>query len=550
VIRASKTKTAIVYESSPEHADLMKQVPGVEWDKKNGVWKTPVDVVSWGAFKIVTKGVERRMTPSLREWDRDEWLKTIALEDIRSSSDAEVLYERGADLHPYQRVAVSFLVTAGSALLGDQMGLGKTVEAIATVRELELRGNIGEKPYLIVCPNSMRHTWAAEIERWYPEICTIVHVADGRELKDPIPGAFYITNWEKTWRREAIVKTEWDVVIGDESHRMKNRATKQTKAFKRIRAKHRYLLSGTPIRNEVTDLWTQLNWLAPERWTSYWKFFERYVEYRQGYFGREVVGIRNQEELTLRLNTCMIARTLDDVELELPELVGPKTISVELGSYQRKVYDQMRDEFVAWVEGADEALLASNWLVQSLRLKQISGSLGIFSEEHDDSAKLDALMELIEESPPEAKFVVMSQFKTMVDQTTARLRKHGVGYCEMTGDTAHAWLPAGGTHPAGDRNELVSWFQRSDKPKVFIATTKTGGEGITLTAANYFVFLDLMWTPGENEQAWRRIYRHGQDKTSFVYRLLAKDTIDFSAIVPTLRSKEDIINAIMRPDAP
>jgi SNF2 family DNA or RNA helicase len=342
----------------------------------------------------------------------------------------------------------------------------------------------------------------------------------------------------------------WDAIVCDESHRMKGRDTKQSKAVRRFKGRRRFLLTGTPVKNEITDLWPQLQFLEPEKWTSYWKFFDRYVAWKEGFFGKEITGTRNAEELRERIAGTMLARTIDDVDLQLPPLVR-RRVTVDLSKAQRTAYDQMRDEFIAEMTGNDDDVVAANWLTQVLRLKQIAGALGIFSSHNKDSAKIDALMELMDEASDTEKWVVMSQFRTVVDETTARLREADIPYCEMTGQSCQAWMPGpGGFHQAADRSQLIDWFQRSDKPRVFIATTQTGGEGITLTAARRFVFLDLMWTPADNEQALKRIHRYGQDRTCFIYEVLARNTVDFSAILPTLRKKQDVIDAVMNPKEP
>jgi len=532
--------------TSPFDAGVVStmRLHGAEWDKAKKVWKLPAD---YGVLARVISdhndGKSVTMDAATERWLREEGARETELRAIPALADAALEYEHADRLYPYQRVAVRFLATARNGLLADKMGLGKTITAIATLRELELLGKTKEQRFLVVCPNSMKHAWEREIQAWYPEDVDVFFVGErGCPARHDEPG-FYVVNWERTWRRPELVKTTWEAAVVDESHRMKNRAAKQSKAVRALKARHRFALSGTPVRNEVTDVWNQLAFVEPERWRSYWKFFDRYVEYRDGFFGREVVGVRNEDELRERLVSTMIAHRVEDVDLQLPPIVEKKVV-VELTGPQRKAYDAMRDEFVAWVQGADDAVFAANWLTQVLRLKQLAGSLGIFSSDLDDSAKIDALMDLLDEAGDE-KLVVMTQFRSLVDQVTKRLRKEGVPYCELTGVNALAWMPDGGVHRAKDRGELVSWFQRSTRPRCFVATTQTGGEGITLTAASRIAFLDLMWTPAENEQAMKRIHRIGQQRTCFVYSILAKDTVDFSAILPTLRSKEAVVRAVM-----
>lgn len=536
----------------------MRSVPGHEFNKTRRVWRFPLDILSAEQLGTAIRGAGHALEihPDAVDWARDAKRTRDTLRLAREARDSPLLYEKADLLYPFQRVAVSFLANRGGGLLGDEMGLGKTPMSIAAIREMELRAaddfeaERGEDNvineflprYLVVCPNSKRLDWEEEIGIWYTGSLPVWQI--GRTFLDE-PG-WHIVNWEKLIRRPELLTFTWDAVIGDESHRMKNKATKQSIAMRKIRAKAKMLLSGTPIKNVVVDLWPQLQWLEPERWPSYWRFFERYVDYDDTFYGREIKGVRNTAELQERLATVMVARRTEDVELELPSLVV-KTVAVELEKEQRTAYNRMRDEFVAWLEGEDDEVSALNWLSQALRLKQIAGSLGIFYPHLDNSAKLDAMEELLDEAPSSEKFVVMSQFRGMVDQATARLRKLRISYCEMTGQSCLAWHPDGGFKDVPSRHALIQHFQESDISRVFIATTQTGGEGITLTAARYFVFLDLLWTPADNEQAMKRVHRIGQGRKVVVYRLLAKDTIDFSAILPTLRGKRAVIDAVMRP---
>lgn len=543
VVKRARTSLALHFPYDPALLDIVRELPGAEFDRRSKAWRIPYD--EYALSELIERMPTARIDQDVLDWADDALLRRDRVIDAKQSNDAVLQYEFADKLRKYQRVAVDFLAKAGGGLLADEMGLGKTVEMIAALREMEIREGLLLPHYLIVCPNSMRNVWEREIRAWYPFDMPIHHVKG--EVGDTPDYGFWIVNWERTHRRASLGEYEWDAIVCDESHRMKGRDTKQSKAVRSFQAKKRFLLSGTPIKNEVTDLWPQLQFLEPGKWTSYWKFFDRYVAWKEGFFGKEITGARNEEELRQRMSATILGRTIDDVDLQLPPLVR-RRITVDLGKAQRRAYDQMRDEFVAEMSAGDDDVIAANWLTQILRLKQIAGSLGIFDSLVDDSAKIDALLELMDEASNTEKWVVMTQFRTMALQVAKRLEAEGIPYCMMTGQECHAWMPGpGGTHQAANREELIGWFQRSDKPRVFLATIQTGGEGITLTAARRFAFMDLMWTPADNEQALKRIHRYGQDQTCFVYEILARATIDFSAILPTLRRKQDVINAVMNP---
>lgn len=557
-VRKARTSLAVHFPYDPALLEGVRGVPGAEFDRRSKLWRIPMDEYALSALMDTFPNAD--IEQDIMLWAKERLERREMLLEAKTAADADLLYEYADKLRPYQRAAVRFLAIARGGLLADEMGLGKTVEMLAALREMEMldweRYLTGDDPteppplrVLIVCPNSMRSVWEKEIFQWWPYE-TLVHHVQGElkfDSRGEIPAGFWIVNWERTHRRDTLAAMMWDAIVCDESHRMKGRDTKQSKAVRSFKGKHRFLLSGTPIKNEVTDLWAQLQFLEPDRWTSYWKFFDRYVAWKEGFFGKEITGARNEEELRARIATTVIGRSIDDVDLQLPDLIR-RRITVDLGKAQRKAYDQMRDEFIAEMTGNDEDVIAANWLTQVLRLKQIAGSLGIFSSVDKDSAKIDALMELIDDAPDTEKWVVMSQFRTMTEEVRRRFEAAGIGYCVLTGQEAGAWMPGpGGWFPSKDRAQLIDWFQRSDKPRVFLATIQTGGEGITLTAARRLVFLDLMWTPADNQQAMKRIHRFGQTRTSFVYEILARGTVDFSAILPTLRRKQDIIDAVMNP---
>jgi SNF2 family DNA or RNA helicase len=582
----------------PTHQARLEQVRNVygqEWDKKAGVWKFPMDLVAVEDLVSVFDG-QIQFSNKAQKWVNHERWRYEQIEEaltwserIENSAtpDKEPLpplrYDSpaGLALMPHQVTMVNYMAAARRCLDTDIMGLGKTIETIAALREIELRSGanpdwpaelkVNDKMprYLIICPNSMRYTWRREIRTWHPRDDMPVHIVQTGKEGWGHQG-WFICNWELFWRRiDAFLVLGWDAIIGDESHRAKDPNSKQTQGLFRLdNSWNRFLLSGTPIRNHVPDLWPQLHWLDGRRFNSYWKFVGNFVETEEG-VGRggrrykEFVGTKNEDQLRRVLRTIVFGRQDDSKEvtmrggINLPTLIGPRIVKVELGERQRQVYDQMRDEFVAIIEAEepgerDVVIKSPNWMTHALRLKQIAGSLGIFSEEHDDSAKLEQILERAYNAEGE-KHVAMSQFRTMAMIYHSRLKKDKVPHIVLTGQGVGSWhpdqsdtgyLPFVDDRNKPDRDAAQVAFNSDPVWKHFVATTQTGGEGITLVGARYFHFMDLMWTPAENDQAWHRVYRKGQERTTFVFAYLAVDTIDFSGILPTLDTKGAIIDAV------
>jgi SNF2 family DNA or RNA helicase len=560
---------------SLEDRKALLSVDGMTFDRSSQMFKLPLDVECMIELGEVLRSLGDRpkvnVDDRLMAWMAFARERRDKLIEMQTWESAPLEYELRDKLYPFQQVGVAFMAEAKFAMNNDVMGLGKTVQTIAAIREMELTSNDGEVGrYLLIVPNNALGGWARHVYAWHPP------TADGRcappnilgtckvlQGGDPPPG-FYIINWEKiSLRLKLLLGVRWDGIVADESHRAKNRKAQRTKALLKLDAGFKFMLSGTPIRSEVADLWPQLHFLMPERFTSYWSFVGRYVEMEEVSHGRgthmELGGTINVDKLRKVLRTVVIGRT-DGVDL--PERTDIQ-VRLELGKNQRRVYKQMLEEFVAWISDTESEIVAANWMSQILRLKQITGSLGIFSEEHKDSVKIDWLMDKLEETVDE-KFVVMSQFVTMLTEIGDRLIEVGICFAEMTGDRCRIWDPSAGEYVnvrnldgVPKRERLMGAFQRGQggvelpddlkhlHPRVFLITTQTGGESVTLTAARYFVFTDLLWTPGENEQARKRVHRISQDRTTFMYELLAEETIDVLKVLPTLRRKQEIIDAVL-----
>jgi SNF2 family DNA or RNA helicase len=407
-------------------------------------------------------------------------------------------------LYPYQQEAVERMIASESFLLADEMGLGKTVCALWEIRE---RGRTqGVNRVLVVCPKSVISVWQDHIEWLLPkaEVYSSAQEMARRPLGQHIQ--FVVTNYEQVRiNNSAYLKVFWDYVISDEAHYLKNRKALRTRATKRLRAKYKRALSGTPMVNRPDELWSILNWLYPSKFKSYWRYFEYFVRYVQlvGPHGsyKKIVGPKNTSELKEILEPFMLRRLKRDVLKELPEKYYTH-LKVEMSPQQRRAYEEMRKESLAWV-GAheDEPVPAPMVVARLTRLRQFAAAYAFRDDEGnmrmaEPSCKLDALMELLEDT--EEPIVVYSQFKQMIKMAERRLDAAKVPYVSLTGDT-----------PNADRGRLVERFQ-SGKARVFLGTTKAGGVGITLHRASTVVFLDRSWSPADNLQAEDRLHRIGQ----------------------------------------
>jgi SNF2 family DNA or RNA helicase len=433
------------------------------------------------------------------------------------------------DLYDFQREDVDKLDGVVSVLIGNEMGTGKTYEAIE--RDLRIRTNLpaiftGPKRTLVVAPLTVLPSWKEHYEELTDLPVTVID-PKGRErsfrqylaTKDGV----FICHWDALRlliKMPEFASTVFLHVIADECHRAKNRTAQQTKALKKIKCTNRTAMSGTPVVNRPDELWSILNWLYPREYSSYWKFYNEYVNYEivypQGF--RKVVGPKNVAQLQRRLEPFFVRRLKKDVLKDLPDKYYT-TLWVDLDPKQRKAYDLMKEEMIAWVgEHEDQPLVAPVVIAQLIRLQQFAAGYMEDNEEGgwrlgEPSSKLDALMQLLEDNPDE-QFVVFSQFKQLIRLANARLSGKGILFGTLTGDT-----------PQSTRGDVVRRFQNGDT-QVFTGTIGAGGIGITLTSSSTVVFLDRSWSPATNAQAEDRLHRIGQKNAVQVIDIMARSTVD------------------------
>jgi len=438
-------------------------------------------------------------------------------------------------LYNFQREDVERLTDLRSVLIGNEMGTGKTYEAVAldeirreevsTTWETSLRT-------LVVAPLSVLPVWEEHYNELVPYLRTVVIDPKNRgvflsSLKNDSHDV-YIVHWDVL----RIIKDElrevfWFHIIADEVHRAKNRKAQQTRALKLLKTKFRSGLSGTPATNKPYDLWSVLDWLYPKPFgMAFWKFYERYCDYAitypQGY--RQFRGVRNTDELKAKMAPFYARRMKKDVLKDLPDKYYT-TIWVELTPKQRRAYDEMQEEMVAWLETQEEdkPLVAPVVIAQLIRLQQFSvayADITYDSQSQDrivrltePSSKLDALMDLIQDNEGEP-IVVFSQFKQLINLATSRLERSKIEFVTITGDVG-----------PDDRRRAVEDFQNGNA-SVFLGTIGAGGEGITLTASSTVVFLDRDWSPARNAQAEDRLHRIGQENAVQVIDIASRKTID------------------------
>lgn len=425
-----------------------------------------------------------------------------------------------AVLRPYQTQGLAWLELLRESGLGgvlaDDMGLGKTVQVLALLALEKARGHLTD-PAIVVAPTSLMTNWSNEARKFAPGLRTLVlHGPARRQSFEAIADHdLILTTYPLIARdHEVLLAREWHVAVLDEAQTIKNSNAATTRRLHDIRARHRFCLTGTPMENHLGELWSIMNFANPGYLGDRARFVRDWrtpIE-KRGDLGRARV-------LTHRIKPFLLRRTKQEVAAELP----PKsefTESVVLERSQQELYDAIRLSMSEKVRKAirERGLSKSHIVVLEalLRMRQACcdpALLNLGDGVKRPSAKLDRLMEMVEELLSEKrKIIVFSQFTSMLALIRKRCDALAIRYSVLTGETK-------------DRRSAIDGFQNGASD-LFLISLKAGGVGLNLTAADTVIIFDPWWNPAVEEQAIDRAHRIGQDKPVFVYRLVAKGTIE------------------------
>ncbi len=346
-----------------------------------------------------------------------------------------------------------------------------------------------------------------------------------------IPQAeFVVTNYETVVRRlDDLLRAGWDAVIVDEAQAIKNRRAKRSRAVHRLchNVPYAWLLTATPFSNRPDELWSLLHALDPKRWSSYWRFVDTYCQTCPNPFGGiDILGTKNQEKLGKELAVVMLRRTRE--LLGLPPL-SEEVLRVELGETQRRLYRQMEREFLVFLDTTGDVVVAPSVLAKITRLRQIACTPALIGGK-DESAKTEALLDLLEDAANDHKVLVFTTFAEYVKNVMPKLRAYNPA-CII------------GEMSADKREGEAARFQADPACRVLVGTIGAMGEGLNLQAASVVVFLDLHWSPSACEQAVGRAYRRGQSKPVHVIKLVATGTVD-EDVLALLERKQALIREV------
>jgi len=450
-----------------------------------------------------------------------EWLKSVLqkMTDPTLIRQTEPSPSLKAELRPYQQQGLNwlnFLHTLGFGVcLADDMGLGKTVQMLAHLQRLKEKGRAS----LVVAPASLLENWRREIEKFTPDLRTvIIHPQVSKDSEDLRREAascdIAITTYGMLTRCAWITEHPWFYVICDEAQAIKNPATKQAKAVKAVKCEHRGVMTGTPVENRLTDLWSLFDFINPGLLGSFGEFrtYAKGLDDHPEGYGR----------LRRVVHPYILRRSKTDKSIisDLPDKVEMKTFC-SLSKAQAIIYQELvrrLDQDLKNVEGIRRKGVVLAYL---MKCKQIcnhpdhySGS-GIFAAE--DSGKFQRLAELCDTvHEKREKMLVFTQFKEIIEPLAGFLQRvFGAPGLILHGSTS-----------VKQRKEAVDRFQSGEYVPFFILSLKAGGVGLNLTEANHVVHFDRWWNPAVENQATDRAFRIGQKKNVMVHKFICKGTIE------------------------
>ncbi len=492
--------------------------------------------------------------PSNRALFIDNYINEKEIKDVRKNEKFEKLVQEILNpsdlkfeldsslkgvLRDYQKFGFKWMKTLAhygfGGILADDMGLGKTLQVLAFIKSEQ---EDSKKPNLVVAPTSLIYNWKAEVEKFVPDLK--VNVISGtkaeraEQLKELDGCDIAVTSYGSLKRDiEMYEDREFSYIFVDEAQHIKNPATLNAGSVKSLRSKGCFALTGTPIENTLTELWSIFDFIMPGYLMSHHKFTVKF----------ESPIIRHNDKDALKalsryIKPFLLRRVKKDVLKELPEKIESKLVADMTGE-QKKLYaaylKKAQSEVAAEIK--DKGIEKSKIKILALltRLRQLCCHPATFIDDYKGgSGKLDTLMEVLGDSiSSDHRILLFSQFTSMLEIIARELNKLGIPYFYLDGSTK-----------AENRINMVNRFNALEKP-VFLISLKAGGTGLNLTAADVVIHFDPWWNPSVEDQAADRAHRIGQTKAVQVFKIVARGTIE-ERIIELQAKKKDLINSVIK----
>ena len=434
-------------------------------------------------------------------------------EGINKLAEESIEYPKlNATLRDYQKYGYKWLkyLTDNSlgACLADDMGLGKTLQAIALLSKLHEEK---KKKSMVIMPKSLIYNWENEIKKFSTKLKVGVYYGINRDFSSLKKVDVILTTYG-TIRNdiENLLEEKFDMLILDESQNIKNVNSQTTKAVLLLNAKKRVALSGTPIENNLLELYSLFRFLNPEMFGSVQRFTNNYIVPIQKYSDISTI-----EELKKKIYPFLLRRVKKEVLKDLPDKIE-KLVYVDMNNEHRKFYEERRKYYYSLLEKntLNQGNFDKFFVLQAINeLRHIVSSPELESKKIISSKKEVLIENVVEAIENNHKVLIFVNYLSSIESICDSLKENKIKYLKMTGQTK-------------DRQILVDKFQNDNRYKVFVMTLKTGGVGLNLVSADTIFIYDPWWNTTVENQAIDRAYRLGQDKTVFAYKMIMRNTIE------------------------
>ena len=492
-----------------------------------------------------------------------EWQQALAV--LREATDIpklQVPEKLQAELRDYQQEGfewLSYLYDLGlGGILADDMGLGKTLQSLAMIARAKAKGE--DKPFLVIAPSSVLPVWREEVERFAPDLRVVAvdvsnlrraeTLASIRERADIVVTSYAIARLDEDY----LAEEPWAGLILDEAQFVKNHQTKAHRAIRSFRAGFKLAITGTPMENTLSDLWSIFRLVVPGMLPRFAKFRDDYLRPIEA--GQRVARTepgtnddveqqvqqqtRSREAMTklrTKIRPFMLRRTKESVAAELPDK-QEMVLQVQMEQEHEQLYQQIlqreRKNVLNLVSDMDSNRISIFRSLTLLRMLALDPSIVDDQYAHVPSSKLNDLMARLTEILPEGhRVLIFSQFTSFLARLGQQLDQRDIDYAYLDGSTRN-------------RGDAVDQFRSGDAP-VFLISLRAGGFGLTLTEADYVFLLDPWWNPAVEAQAVDRAHRIGQDKNVMVYRMVSKGSIE-EKVLALQQQKVEMFAALTEDD--
>lgn len=530
-LRTGKTR-GFVIEGTPSELRKAADLPGAVYRRSEGIVRLPENLASYRAlrgfsFDNVHPNAQDALD-DLRDAHRTHRRNVrVATRRFKLTGETDIPVPLKSIPMEHQVRAFGFCSMLDEAALFMDMGTGKTLDAIALImfRAMQAR----PKPFrvLVVCPRAVKPVWPREFNKH----CASPVSIGVDQVPEPGMVQVWVTNYDRIKReRGRLAKWKPDMIILDESHRIKNRKAARTKAVLALKSKFRLIMTGSPMGKCISEVWTQIRFLRPDIFGTYSQFQDRYLK-MGGYMKFKVVGYQNEQEFADKLHSIAFRVTKDEC-MDLPPL-NYQRLYVEADKKAKDIYSEMDLNYFFEQDG--EEVSVDREATKQMKLRQIVG--GVVKSDgqelvHVSNIKASTLEELLEARAND-KTVVYFSFTHEIKIAEEICQRLGIEYLTLQGST-----------PEKDRAVFEDLFQEIPKYKVALIQIATGAEGMTLVAANLVAFYSPTFSYQGYVQARDRINRRGQERPMTVVFIIMKDTVD-EHVVDVLELNRQLTDTFM-----